>query len=442
MTQKSFMNRKIPTVLGLVILIAGLIVGVILVNSRTSLQTKAGPTESPKNIKITNKGSNSISISWTTDVPMTGYLRYSEDPVKITSPAGDVRDQISGTSQSYTSHYVNITGLNPNKQYYFNIGSGSQTYNDNGKPFQFRTFDNISSPPEDVISGKIINADTTAVNGAIVFLELNGIEPMSAITKSDGTWRINISSARTDAGKIPEIDKETTVLSLFVQAGTSGTATALTNTKNARPVPDITLGKNQSFIEGGESFLANTETASRSGTFELDESQLASFDNQQTGEVLSLVTFVNPAIDGELIATTTPEFKVKLATGSGLVMTVGDQSSGLLLPDGSGEFAWSPTNELAKGMNSLLVEYGDENDDFQSISRSFNVLAIGDVAGLPAFTATPSAKILPQPTEASTMPETDDENLTDSGSLEQMLGALLFGVILIVGGIYLKKKWS
>lgn len=446
MTQKGIMNRKIPTFLGLLILVAGLVGGIYLVNSRTSLQTKAGPTESPKNIKITNKGSNSISISWTTDIPMTGYLRYSEDPAKINLPAGDVRDQISGTSQVYTNHYVNITGLNPNKQYYFNIGSGSQTYNDNGRPFQFKTFASVSSPPEDVVSGKVINPDSSPVNGAIVFLDMDGAETTSTITKNDGSWRINLSSARTKDGKVLTIDPKTTVLSIFVQAGTTGTATAVTNTENARPVPDISIGKNQAFVEsaGLLSQSVSGDASSRSGTFALTESQLSNTSIlEQTGSVLGAVTFVNPAIEGELIATSTPEFKLKIATGSGIILKVGEQISDVLTANSSGEFVWSPETELVKGLNTLTVEYVDDKNIKQTTSRSFNVLAVGDISGLPAFTATPSAtvELTPTPTEASTMPETDEEDLTDAG-FDQVVALTLFGLILIIGGSVLKKKWQ
>jgi hypothetical protein len=104
MTQTGIMTKRIPTIVGVLILLAGLVAGVILVNNRQGLLTKAGPTESPKNVKVSNLGSSTFTVSWTTDTPVTGYLKYSEDPAKITTPAGDIRDQISGSSQGYTNH--------------------------------------------------------------------------------------------------------------------------------------------------------------------------------------------------------------------------------------------------------------------------------------------------------------------------------------------------
>jgi hypothetical protein len=130
MIKTGLMTKRIPTALGILILLGGLVAGVILVNSRQGLITKAGPTEAPKNVKISNKGSNTFTVSWTTDTPVTGYLKYSENPAKINTPAGDIRDQISGSSQGYTNHYVNVTGLNPDKSNYLMVGSGSQLYDD------------------------------------------------------------------------------------------------------------------------------------------------------------------------------------------------------------------------------------------------------------------------------------------------------------------------
>lgn len=440
MTQKGLMNRKIPTALGLLILIGGLVAGVFLVNSRTSLEGKAGPTESPKNIKITNRGSGSFSISWTTDTPMTGYVKYSEDPAKVNLPAGDVRDQISGTSQNYTNHYVNITGLGPNKTYYFLIGSGSKTYNDNDKPFQTRTLASVSSPPEDVASGKVLNADGSPVNGGILFMDVEGAETLSTITKNDGTWRINLSTARSKDGKALTLDPQKTLLSIFVQAGTAGTATATTNTAKSKPVPDILMGKNQSFLENQIVLTDIANQASKSAGFALTEQELST--DISSGSV-SVVTFLNPAIEGELIATTSPEFKIKLATGSGLTLAVGEQlSTEGLVQNESGEWTWSPETPLESGLNTLLVEYLDPQNKKQQVSRTFNVLSIGDASGLPAFTATPSATpTIEEPEETTTMPETDSEDLEDAGSFEQTVSVVLLGIVLMISGLYLRKRW-
>lgn len=443
MTRPSFMNKRIPTLLGLLILIGGLVAGIVLVNRSQVLESKAGPTESPKNVKITNKGSNTFSVSWTTDTPMTGYLKYSEDPAKINLPAGDTRDQISGTSQSYTNHYVNITGLGPNKTYYFLIGSGSQTYNDSGKPFQVRTWAQASTPPEDVVSGKVLAADNAPVNGALIFLDVEGGETLSTISKNDGTWRLNIANSRDKEGKVLAYDPKKTLISIFAQAGTKGTATATTNTEKSKPVPDIVLGKNQNFLTGSEtnSLIANLgDTATRSAAFDVASSSLSIIDTATSSGSIKLTY---PAISGELVATSSPELRGTLAGGGDLAIKIGDIED-IITVGADGSWTWTPPSPLTPGAQEVQLLSVDENDIESSLSRNFTVLAMGDIGGLPAFVATPSATPEPTPIdEVSTMPETDDPELEQTGAIENTILLVLFALVLMVGGskmkLYFKK---
>ena len=150
--------KRIPTFLGLLILVGGLVAGIVLVGQKQGFGIKAGPTATPKDVKISNRGSTGFTVSWDSDVPVTGFLKYSDNPTNLTLPAGDQRDQIAGSTNQYTTHYVDVTGLSADKTYYFEIGSGSQTYNDSGKPYQIRTAPSAAAPAEDVVSGKIVTA--------------------------------------------------------------------------------------------------------------------------------------------------------------------------------------------------------------------------------------------------------------------------------------------
>ncbi|KKS92270.1 MAG: Adhesin for cattle intestine colonization [Candidatus Collierbacteria bacterium GW2011_GWB1_44_6] len=443
------MNKRIPTFLGILILLGGLVAGVILVNSRQGLESQAGPTESPKNVKISNRGASTLSVSWTTDIPLTGLIKYSEDPTKITTPAGDARDQVSGTSQGYTNHLVNVTGLGANKTYYFLIVSGSGTYDENGKPFQVRTAAQAVVPPEDVIFGKIIGAAGEPVNGAITFVEAEGGETLSTITRTDGTWRLNMANSRDKDGRVLTYDPQSTLLSIFVQAGTSGTATALTDTSKDTPVPDIVMGKNQSFIETGSlaTSLVATESATARAGFQLVESQLSLSEQlEATGEAKIL----NPAINGEIIATDLPQFMGKYTAESTIKLTIDNPlNTQVVTADSDGNWTWTPPQKLLQGEHILTVEYTDANNQLRSIIRTFTVLS----SSLPAFTATPSATpsvtetptqtptLTPTPTVITTMPPAEEE-LTDAGGLTTSMGLVLLGIILLVFGRVTKNRFK
>lgn len=459
MTKKGLLTKRIPTIVGILILLAGLITGVVLVNGRQGILTKAGPTEAPKNVKISNLGSSTFSVSWTTDTPVTGYIKYSENPAKITTPAGDVRDQISGNSQSFTNHYVNVTGLNPSKTNYFMIGSGSQLYDDTGKPFELRTGQQVIAPPEDTINGKVVGVDGNPINNAVVYVEAEGGQALSTMTKTDGTWKLNLALSRDSKGGVLTYDGATALVSIFVQAGISGTATAITNTGKTKPVPDIVLGKNQSFVE--------TTVATGSGTLADGATKTSGFKNiteeaspviaPEATEAAGSMIILNPAINGEMIATGSPEFAGKAAPGTSIRVSVHSsvELTQLIKADKNGDWKWTPPQNLSPGVHTLTLEFTDANNVFQKVIRTFTVLAADNAGGLPAFTATPSARVTgtqtatrsatatasATATRSASMPATRSGNLSSSGALNTTILMGVLGIILYFFGRLSKRWW-
>ncbi len=434
--------KRIPTVLGLLILIGGLVAGIILVGQKQGFGLKAGPTATPKDVKIANRGSTGFTVSWDSDVPVTGYLKYSDNPTSLTLPAGDQRDQIAGSTNQYTTHYVDVTGLSPDKTYYFEIGSGSQTYNDNGKPYQIRTAPTAAAPAEDVISGKIVTGAGTGSSGAIVYVEINGAETLSALTKTDGTWRLALSNARNKNGDYVAYDKAKETITIFVQAGTAGTATAITNTANANPVPEVTLGKTHNFATGEVAPVISDLTSGKSGG-----AGFASISNlSQAPEATFSVKLINPSAEGDRLATQLPEF---LGTGpeGTLISLVLDKigQSGVATPSATNNWSWSPAIKLSLGQHTIAVAYKDDKGANQSFSRGFTILAAGSIGGLPAFSSTPSATPTevatssPAPTKKVSMPATSS-GMPKSGVLTPAYILLILGIGLFISGIVWRRR--
>jgi len=456
MIKKGLMAKRIPTAVGVLILLGGLVAGVVLVNNRQGMLIKAGPTEAPKNVKISNLGSSTFTVSWTTDTPVTGYVKYSENPAKIKTPAGDIRDQISGNSQGYTNHYVGVTGLSPDKTNYFMIGSGSQLYDDTGKPFEIRTGQQVIAPPEDVINGKVVGADSGPVNNAIVYVEAEGGQTLSAMTKTDGTWKLNLALSRDSKGAVLTYDPSSSLVSIFVQAGISGTATAITNTGKAKPVSDIVLGKNQSFVEITVATSSGmVDDVIKSGGFKNITEEAAPILSPDASESAGSMIIMNPAINGEMIATSSPEFSGKTTPGTTIRITVHSplELTQMIKADKDGVWKWTPPQGLDPGIHTVTLEYTDENNVFQKVIRTFTVLAADKAGGLPAFTATPSATITgvkiatssatisATPTKKTSMPATSSTSLTDTGALNVTILMGVLGVVLYLFGRVSKKWW-
>lgn len=216
---------------------------------RQGLLLKASPTAVPKQVKITNISDKSLTVSWITDTNVVGYVKYGKSSGEIKGRKGDVRDQKSGSTGSYTTHLVELDGLEPNSIYYLKIGSGSEDYDNNGNPFEAKTAPVTTTvPTADTINGKVITSNGGPVPAALVYVTMEGVTEMAALTSNLGNWTLTLSNARrADLADYATYDKATTRLTIFVQAGSLGTATAVTTTKNDSPVANITLGESHDF---------------------------------------------------------------------------------------------------------------------------------------------------------------------------------------------------
>lgn len=427
-----------------------------MVGKTQLLNIKAGPTATPRNVKVTNLGSSSFTVSWTTDVPVVGYINYSDNPGKVDKPAGDSRDQSSKQTGTYTTHYVEVMGLNPNKVYYFVVGSGSETYDDNGRPYQIKTWSQASPPSEDTIYGKILMPTNNGAGGAIVYVDADGGNTVSTLSKDDGSWRLPLSMSRNKQGEFLKYDPQKTSLTIFVQGGNIGTATALTNTSNDAPVPDITLGKTHNFAEAMGAGGGSDSTSNQ------DRGEGFNGMSASAEENLS-VKLNNPEFSGETLGTDRPEFSGTGPAGTVIRITINSNrtQTGQVTVDNNGVWKFTPAEKLEAGGHTITLEYNDELGIIQRIIRNFTVLAASNVGGLPAFTATPSATISPSatptasispsaspsatktptPSKASTNSgEATGSGLPEVGILTPTYTLLIVGVGLYIFGWILKKK--
>lgn len=156
-------EKRIPTLIGLLIIAIGIFGTTFLVQNLRPFWTGATPSEIPQEIKIINLSPDSLVISWTTQSKVSGSVRFwkgsltsKEENQKLT--AIDDKDK-PGAIGAYDTHSVSLKSLTPNTTYYFVINSGRDSYDNNGIPYQASTGDyhstNQSQIPEEATpSGK------------------------------------------------------------------------------------------------------------------------------------------------------------------------------------------------------------------------------------------------------------------------------------------------
>lgn len=445
-------EKKIPTIIGLFLLLIGLTIGVFLVRQGQVFFLRAAPEITPSQVKITNIVDSSFSVSWITTKATSGFIRFGETP-SLTLTAADDRDQISGETESFQAHHVTLRNLKPKTRYFFKLGSGGKLFDNSGNPYEITTAPSLTgeTPPSDITSGKIIKADGSPAEDTIVYFSLANVTPQSALVRSSGNWLIPLNTARSaDLSSFASYDKEAQVEEIFVQGGSLGTATAIITTKNDNPVPDIVLGKTYDFrqILPPETVVSPTpipigeeaQITPPTSKFSFEE-MAPPTEATETAEL----TITNPAEEGENISTQKPEFAGTGPVGKTIQILVESPAySGTVVVESDGSWTWTPPANLPPGEHKITITYLG-----QTISRTFTVLAAG-AEEFPAFTATPSATITPSPTPTTTptptatpsartaMPATE-EGVPEPGYLTPTFLVFIMGLGLILSGFVVKR---
>jgi len=438
--------RRIPTIIGLTILLAGIIGGVILIRQGPKLFLKASPEITPKQVKITNISENSFAVSWITDAQTSGFVKYGTDS-NLTMTTSDDRDQLSGKTGNFFTHHITLHNLKPATNYYFKIGSQGKLFDNNGQPYQTTTAHPVqtSPPANDVAYGTIVDQSGTPVEGAIVYLSLANTTPLSTISKSSGSWVIPLSLARSlDLASYVSYDREASIEEIFVQAGPPGTATAVTVTKYDSPVPAISLGRSFDFRTGPkepEPIVSPPPATPSASKFTLPE--IAS-PTPTPLTVSAELTITNPS-QGEEVNSQRPEILGTAPSGETVSITIQSPAtySGKVVVDSQGNWQWTPPADLEPGEHTITASFIDKNGKEQKISRTFTVLAAGG-SQLPALTASPSAIATPSPSPTASptatpagrvsMPSTE-EGVPTPGYLTPTFFVFIMGLVLMFLGI-------
>ena len=235
---RDFLNKfKIPTLLGLSVIIIGIIGGVFLNLREQTIISKASPDVTPQNIILSNIGDNSVTISWQTSVPVASFVKFGQ-----THPDEQVilDDRDSKNPQPHTTHYVTIKKLLPKTIYQYRIVSNK---------IQSDIMELTTAAPLSAqtgfqpIIGSVLD-NNTPVGESIIYLVITDATVQSALTKTEGNFLIPLSQLRkSDLSDIYPL-KEDTVAKLTVISA-KGEASALFRLNDAEAgLPPITLGEN------------------------------------------------------------------------------------------------------------------------------------------------------------------------------------------------------
>lgn len=404
------LGKRIPTLIAILLLI-GIGAGVWWWQKSTALPVNS--EINPQEVKITNTSDTKFSVSWKTATMTTGAVEYGVVGGKLDLVADDDRGP---THKGYT-HHITLSDLQPNTQYAFRILSGEnrRRYDNNGSVYTATTGSSIAAvPAARSLYGDIVGSKYDE----IIYVSMPGAFPASVTTKNSGSYSLAISTIRsTDLASYATYDPSATIISLLIVDGEKNTQVTAT-TSQITPLPTITLGTNADFRGVTEQELQvaqvepttseptptpmPTETPQAVEVFNIEP--LANVDiNAVTTKDY---TITNPAIEGEVLSTTKPEFRGTGVANAPISIAISGQKavSDSLRVASDGSWKWTPAIALSIGKQKITLSYTDESSKTKTIERAFSI-STASVTSEPAFVASSSG-------------ETDNEDgSTNSGSL-------------------------
>lgn len=424
---------KLPTLLGIFVLILGLVAGVVLINSRQEFRLGANTEAIPKNVRITNVTDTSLTVTWTTDIESQGFIKWGKSSGLLSKVA------LEENAEKSLVHSVNIVGVEPNSNIFFKINSNSKDYDNNGTVWKTITSENpVSSANLISASGIVLTQNNSTPTKALVYLTING-NIISGITSNEGSYFIPIS-------QYVSLLPTNGLIEMSINAGSLGTATATILAENLRNIPVIVLGKSYDFrtIELPddknlpESLLILPEQLEKSSRFEISKSGSSSTDPTSVQ--------IESIDEGEIINTFNPEFFGNGPKNSSIEIVVeSEMQSAVISTNSNGKWNWSPPNNLEPGEHKLTVKWRDASGIVRSITRTFLVQASEG----PAFVSTPSATPLTtsSPTQSSTPTSKATQSATllpsptpETGNLTPTFAVFIFGLSLLLSSIFIWNK--
>lgn len=389
--KKPILEHRIPTLLGLLLLVIGIGATSYLTSVGITFFGQASAPETPENIRVTDISDTSFTVSYKTSTPVAGSLTYGKTDT-FGSLAVDNRDQQQEVLSPHAIHYITVRTLTPKTTYFFAIVSGETTFLDkDDKPFSVTTGSVINTKPSAALpaSGKIILTTGEQVGEAVVYLSGKDTQTISALVKPDGNYILPLNTTKTknlSAYASFTDNPELTGLVIAPNQQTSFTLVA----HQTNPIPTLILGENYDFALYKDPLTTADSNLTATLSAQLRFPSFEASTNTRSPQITT------PKKD-EAFTDDKPLFKGVASPGASIKIEIHslENIKEQVKVDTRGNWSYRPTTALSPGEHTISITAPDQFGIFKTITQKFTVYASGSQVG---ESATPSAKLTATPT--------------------------------------------
>jgi hypothetical protein len=375
-------EARIPTILGLLLLIVSLFGGVYLSSRNQNLSSKANSDCKPQNPQVTNITHNSAEISYFTQTECASVLKIDKRTIT---------NHFASTSPKSKTHYFIINGLKEKNNYIYSVISEGNTYTNQSYSFTTASKPIGNIPTSNLAWGRVFNSDQTPASNAIVYLNIPGASPLSSPVTENGYWNISLAIS-FNADKNNWFSLSTDTQEDIVVISSDGQTTQITShSSRNNPVPDIIIGQNS---------FSDTKPVSQQTTGQLDQYDLSPATKN--------LEIFNPT-ENETLSTQKPEFFGSAPSSAKVIIKVESPQTinSETTSSSDGTWKWSPPSNLSPGQHTITVSTQDPATGvWQTITRQFVVLAADTDSSLAFSSSSSATPVVSTPTSVPVVTKT------------------------------------
>jgi hypothetical protein len=410
-----YKEKRIPTLLALLIIFFGITGIISLDQSSLNFSSTASPQEIPKDIHFSNISEKSITISWLSDKPVLGSVSIAGSNFQSKTLFDDLDND--NVARPRIIHYVSVNNLNEDTLYKIKIINGTTQCGLSNKCPELsqktttRLPSFLSIPPA---KGQIIAKDNQPAVNAIVYLTVGNSSLLSTRTDSYGLWVIPFTNLRSaDLSKRIDLS-DNDIVQITAKTSENQITSGVIDIKSIRQnlnIPIMQIGNSYNFINlisKKDIFAANLPYQRILGiqTNKTIQPTLTISENANGNkdiDILYPTKEQNTAIDNR------PKIRGIGPKGTTLTITVkSTPQTAKIVISNDGTWSYRPPKPLSPGIHEIILTGVDQTGKSITLKREFIVLKSGEsVLGeatssatiTPGFTTTPSiTPVTSQPT--------------------------------------------